>query len=43
MYREVLNLVSDFIDYRKTDDEGKIFQMADCTFGGGGHSLSLLN
>jgi len=37
MYREVNAMVQEFISHYK--DEKKSFQMADCTFGGGGHSI----
>lgn len=40
MYREVQSLVKDYIEHFL--DQKKTFQMADCTFGGGNHSIPLL-
>lgn len=40
MYREIQSFVSDFILHREKDK--KSFQMVDCTFGGGNHSVPIL-
>lgn len=42
MYREIQSFVSDFIMHREKDRGSKSFQMVDCTFGGGNHSVPLL-
>lgn len=41
MYPQINQMVDQFIRYHQ--DTKANFQMADCTFGGGGHSIQLLN
>lgn len=40
MHNEVSEMVEQYIEHYK--EEKKNFQMLDCTFGGGGHSIKLL-
>ena len=42
MYREVQSFVSDYLQHRATKDDHHTYQMVDCTFGGGNHSVPLL-
>jgi 16S rRNA C1402 N4-methylase RsmH len=41
MHREISSFVSDYLAHHHSQT-ASAFQMLDCTFGGGGHSIKLL-